>query len=439
MHDSSLAPLFKQHIDVVTQRYQKAMENHDFDHLVIPAGSQHGIFLDDMSYPFKSNFHFNSFVPLDDLHDSVLIISADGSRKLCYYQPVDFWHYVAGDPEGFWVEHFDIAMTRTKDEVLSHIPTTGNVAYIGEMSRPFDEDNFAAVNPGYFMNEINWHRAIKSDYEVECVSRANKRAALGHMAARDMFFKQGSELEIHLAYQLATGHTEHQLPYGSIVALNEHAAILHYTLYNNKAPEQHRTFLIDAGARYNNYAADITRTYAYEQNEFAELIGDMDALEQRICGKVAIGQSYVDLHIETHHEIAKLLNKYKFCDMSPESMVEAGVTSTFFPHGLGHHIGLQVHDVGGHQANVEGDPAPPPKAHPFLRNTRDIEVGNILTIEPGLYFIDSLLGDLKQTEHGNSINWDKIEQFKPFGGIRIEDEVLVTATGPRNLTREHLD
>lgn len=124
--------------------------------------------------------------------------------------------------------------------------------------------------------------------------------------------------------------------------------------------------------------------------------------------------------------------------MTPESMVETGVTSTFFPHGMGHQIGLQVHDVGGHQANIEGDTAPPPSEHPFLRNTRTLEAGQIVTIEPGLYFIDSLLGDLKKSEQGSSIHWDKVKQFMPYGGIRIEDDIVVTSDGHRNLTREFL-
>ncbi|NVK23097.1 MAG: Xaa-Pro dipeptidase [Kangiellaceae bacterium] len=437
--NTELAALFKQHIEIITQRYQTAMENHGFDHLVIPAGSLHSVFLDDMSYPFKSNFHFNSFVPLDEIHDSALILAADGSRTLCYYQPVDFWHVVAKDPEGFWVDSFDIHMIRNKDEVRAHLPNTGNVAFIGEMTAPYHDEDFDAINPGNLIHEINWYRATKTDYEVECIAQANQRAALGHIAAKEMFYKGGSELEIHLAYLLATGHAESQLPYNNIIGLNEHAAILHYFHYDTQAPQQHRSFLIDAGARVNCYASDITRTYAFEQNEFAEMTGDMDAAQQKLCAKVQDGNSYIDLHIQHHHFVADILHKYKICSMQPESMVETGVTGTFFPHGLGHHIGLQVHDPGGHQANIEGDTNPPPAPHGFLRNTRPMQSGQVLTIEPGIYFIGSLLGDLKASEHSSSINWARVAEFMPFGGIRIEDEVVVTDDGHRNLTRPFLD
>lgn len=439
MTDAQLKPLFTQHIETITKRYQDAMARHGFDHLIIPAGSLHGIFLDDMAYPFKSNFHFNSFVPHDDLNESCLILSVKGERTLCYYQPVDFWHKVAGDPDGFWVDSFTIKMTRKKDEVRAFMPSSGTIAFVGEMTYPFLDEDFDAINPGNLINEINWHRAIKTDYEIECSALANKRAAMGHMAARDMFYNKGSELEIHLAYLLASEHNQAELPYNSIVALNENASILHYMHYDAKRPEHHRTFLIDAGARYNSYDADITRTYAFDKNcEFAELIETMEKLHLNVVDRVKPGQAYVDLHIDTHLEIAKVLNQFKICDMSPESMLESGVTRTFFPHGLGHQIGLQVHDVGGHQSNADGDPAPPPQEHPFLRNTRPIEKNQILTIEPGLYFIKSLLADLKNSANGSSINWDRIEEFRPFGGIRIEDDIAVTETGHRNLTRAFL-
>lgn len=429
--------LFQKHIATITERYRTAMDNHGFDHLIIPTGSLHGIFLDDMSYPFKSNFHFNSFVPLDEIHDSCLILSAT-ELKLCYYQPIDFWHLVAGDPKGFWVDSFDIKLMRNKDEVRTHLPNSGTVAFIGEMGNPFHDDDFDAINPGNLINEINWQRATKTDYEIDCLAKSNQRAALGHLAAKEVFYQNGSELEIHLAYLLATGHAEHQLPYNNIIGLNEHASILHYFHYNAQAPKQHRSFLIDAGARVNCYASDITRTYATEQNEFAALIEDMESMQLGLCAKTLAGNSYIDLHIECHLEIAKLLKKYAICDMSPEAMLDAGITATFYPHGLGHQIGLQVHDVGGHQANIEGDLAPAPKAHPFLRNTRPIEAGQVLTIEPGLYFIESLLKDLKASQHSNSINWDKVAEFMPYGGIRIEDNILVTETGQRNFTREFL-
>ena len=92
-----------------------------------------------------------------------------------------------------------------------------------------------------------------------------------------------------------------------------------------------------------------------------------------------------------------------------------------------------MHDVGGQQINADGEQKAPPENYPSLRMTRPIEERMVFTIEPGLYFIDSLLAKLKA--HGDCVNWDLINALRPFGGIRIEDNVLVTESGCENLTR----
>ena len=122
----------------------------------------------------------------------------------------------------------------------------------------------------------------------------------------------------------------------------------------------------------------------------------------------------------------------------PDTLLATGVTSAFFPHGLGHLIGLQVHDVGGHMGDEKGTILDPPSGHPFLRLTRDLEADMVLTVEPGLYAIDLLLDRLYGTPAENHVVWKEVEWLRPFGGIRIEDNVRVTAEGCENLTRDAL-
>ncbi|MXW51108.1 MAG: M24 family metallopeptidase, partial [Gammaproteobacteria bacterium] len=109
---------------------------------------------------------------------------------------------------------------------------------------------------------------------------------------------------------------------------------------------------------------------------------------------------------------------------------------TFMPHGLGHLLGVQTHDVGGWQTTPEGSEAPPPDAHATLRLTRTIEAGMVFTIEPGLYFIPMLLSRLRKEANAREVNWPQVESMTPWGGARIEDNVLVMEGGARNLTRE---
>jgi Xaa-Pro dipeptidase len=112
------------------------------------------------------------------------------------------------------------------------------------------------------------------------------------------------------------------------------------------------------------------------------------------------------------------------------------LSAVFFPHGLGHYLGLQTHDVAGLIADADGTPIPRPEGHPFLRLTRTLEAGNVLTIEPGLYFIEPLLRKWRENGDAGAIVWEKVEELAPYGGIRIEDNMLVTDGKPRNLTRE---
>jgi Xaa-Pro dipeptidase len=117
--------------------------------------------------------------------------------------------------------------------------------------------------------------------------------------------------------------------------------------------------------------------------------------------------------------------------------LESGVTSVFFPHGIGHLLGLQVHDVGGVMGEpLGGHERERPKGHPYLRLTRMLEPGVVVTVEPGIYLIDSLLAAARADERRAHIDWAVVEELKPYGGVRIEDNVAATATKPENITRD---
>jgi Xaa-Pro dipeptidase len=201
-------------------------------------------------------------------------------------------------------------------------------------------------------------------------------------------------------------------------------------------PAVRRSLLIDAGAEFLGYAADITRTYsASATDDFAALIASMDALQLRICDEVKPGVDFVVLHAFTHRQLAALLRDHNLVTCSADEAVSNGITRAFLPHGLGHLLGLQVHDAGGRLADNTGRKREPPAQDPFLRLTRTLQPGFVTTVEPGLYFIPSLLKAVL-AKHEDKVNRAAIERLVPFGGVRIEDNVEVTADGHRNLTRE---
>jgi Xaa-Pro dipeptidase len=148
------------------------------------------------------------------------------------------------------------------------------------------------------------------------------------------------------------------------------------------------------------------------------------------------GRDYREIHLAAHSEIAGILVAHGIVRCTPEAAVADGLTSVFFPHGIGHLLGLQVHDVGGLMAGPQGGTRPRPEGHAYLRLTRDLEAGFVVTIEPGIYFIESLLARAAADVRSRTIDWQRVEALKPFGGIRIEDNVVAGPGAPRNLTRE---
>ena len=267
--------------------------------------------------------------------------------------------------------------------------------------------------------------------------QAQRKAVRGHRAAERAFRAGASEFGIHLAYCQAARQDVNDLPYTNIICLNEHAAVLHSYDRDRTPPAQSRSFLIDAGGSHRGYASDITRTYAADgHDEFQALVDAVDGAQRALCAQVRAGTDYREIHLDAHRRLAVVLRDFGIVTVSPEAAVATGVSSAFFPHGIGHGIGLQVHEVAGLAASDAGGTIDRPEGHPFLRLTRTLEAGMVVTIEPGLYFIDMLLDELKAKGLGDSVNWEAVARFRPYGGIRIEDDVVCTDGEPENMARD---
>lgn len=419
------------------------MEAEGLEAILVHSGTPMYSFQDDYQYAFRPNPNFLAWLPLPKHADSTLLIVPGERPRLVYYQPVDYWHLAPADPEPWWADLFDIEIIREAadwrpvlEAQLSGLSIgLGEVAALGDS--PALEAVFAAnrINPGPLVSRLHLARTKKTAYEAACMREASTMAARAHRAAEKAFRAGESELQIHQRYLAACGQTDAELPYGNIVALNSHGAVLHYQAREPDVPGQSLSFLIDAGCTVNAYASDITRTYAAEGGEFAELVGAMEALELDLAGRVRAGLDYKELFLQSHLEIAGILESFGVIRTDAQSAVESGLSRVFYPHGLGHFLGLQTHDVAGLIDN-EGAPIARPEGYPTLRLTRVLEAGNTLTIEPGVYFIEPLLNAWREESDPSVINWDKVESLSPHGGIRIEDNVLVTETGCENLTRQ---
>jgi Xaa-Pro dipeptidase len=441
---------YVQHLQIVQSRWNDALEAAGFDAALVAAGHARPYFLDDQTPVFRANPHLTQWFNDDNCEHSLLLVAAGQRPRLFFYQPEDYWHQAPQAPDRL-SPFMDLALysdpAKLEAAALSAARQINRVAYVGEQigespgqgavgNLPVDN-----LNPSQLLSHLSYQRAYKTKFEVACMRRATASAVDGHNAAREAFSTGAAEFEIQLRYLEASAQTESDVPYGNIIALNEHASVLHYQHYDRVPPPARHSFLIDAGARHQCYASDITRTYCADSGEpgseiFAALIADLDAAQQELIAGIQTGRGYLELHEEMHRRLGQILANNKLVHCSAQAAFDLGITRSFLPHGLGHLLGLQTHDVGGHLISPAGGQNPPPDEYSALRLTRPVETNQVFTIEPGLYFIAQLLRTLRASDQATEVNWDVVEELMPFGGIRIEDNVLITDAGTQNLTRE---
>jgi len=435
VREDSLDQLYSQHLNTQMKRADLALAASGFDALVIHAGRPPIQFLDDQDYPYKVNPHFKAWVPILDNPGCLLVYSPGSKPRVLFYQPNDYWHKTADLPEGPWSSALDVTPTAEPSKAAAHWATLGRVALIGP-GDCFDARHDDTVNPADLLARLHYDRAVKTAYELECMRRASALGARGHLAALAAFRGGASEYAAHMRYLEACAQREEELPYNNIVAYNEHAAVLHYQHLERSAPPDLRSFLIDAGAQYRGYASDITRSYAAAPGTYADLISALDEAQLLLCDEIVAGRDYRAVHLTAHRVLGDVLQRIGLTTLPGQAALEQGVTGVFFPHGIGHLLGLQVHDVGGVMGDAQGHELKRPEGHPYLRLTRTLEPGVVVTVEPGIYFIDSLLAAARADSRREHIDWALVEELRPFGGIRIEDNVAVTESRPENLTRE---
>jgi len=429
------AALFAAHLEERLAALSGDLQDTGFEALVISAGTSRPWYGDDQAPPFRSNADFRHLCPLEGPQHLLLVRSGAARAQLFRHRVSGYWHELPGPVEHWWGRHFEIVERDTPEGVWEALGRPPRAAFVGEESERAEAAGLTPASPR-LRARLDWRRALKSSWEVHCLERATATAVAGHAAARARFEAGGSELEIHHDFVRATGGTEAELPYPTIVALDEKGAILHYE--KKRHPGGGRVLLIDAGASCRGYAADVTRTHVarHADPRFVALRDGVDRLQQELCAGVRPGRPFGELHHQAHLAVGELLRRLGLLDADPEEAVRREWTRAFLPHGLGHQLGLQVHDVGGHLADPDGGVAPAPPAHPNLRNTRLLEERQVVTIEPGVYFIPSLLAPLREGPDASRFDWAAIDALTPLGGVRIEDDLLVTGRGSRNLTRE---
>jgi Xaa-Pro dipeptidase len=437
MH-AQLPDLHREHVAQLTRAYAGVLQREGYDAVAIHIGSPRPRSrFDDQYWPLRPVPHFQHWLALAE-PDAVLVAFSDGRKPRLYrVRESNFWENPPPLEAGFLLDSFEVSEHASLDRIAAQLPP-GRVAIIAEDAAEAARLGRAGANPPSLTKALDALRVVKTPYEVACLAEANAIAARGHRVVAEAFHggAEASELELHLAFLRATAQDDPETPYKNIVALGPNAATLHHIAYGRRPSTRAvESLLVDAGATCLGYCSDITRTHlrgptgAAELSAFGALLAGMESLQRRMCDEATPGLAYERLHDRAHEELGALLVDVGVMKTSAEDAVASGVTRTFFPHGLGHSLGLQCHDVGCAEVRPRPD-------NPFLRNTTTIAPGQCFTVEPGVYFIDMLLGPLRAGPHASKIDWKLVDTLASLGGIRIEDDVHVRAGAPiENLTR----
>lgn len=282
-------------------------------------------------------------------------------------------------------------------------------------------------------------RLSKSKEEIEEIEKAHSLTYRMHTTAMKMAKAGVYEREIVGRMEGLVFSEDCMTAFPTILTIN--GQILH-NHYHGNVLKKGRLVVNDSGAESSlHYAADITRTFPVDgkfnpqQKEIYQIV--LDAQKTAIRSMQS-GVKFKDVHLQAARTIASGLKELGLIQGNLEEAVKAGAHALFFPHGLGHPMGLDVHDMEDLGEKYVGYDETVKKSQQFglaaLRFAKALKPGFVLTVEPGIYFIPKLIDQWKEKKKNTEfVNYQKVEQYRDFGGIRIEDDVLVTKEGARVL------
>lgn len=307
--------------------------------------------------------------------------------------------------------------------------TDEQAEFIEDLDRGFNVETEALVDA------LTFCRVLKTDWELDQMREACRVNDLAYMEVMKSIKPGMNEFEIKAIFnkvQLENGLL--QDAYNGIFASGVNASILHY-VENNSLINDGDLFLMDAGFECNGYATDYTRTFP-ANGKFTPIQADIyqSVLNAHIevIESIRPGVKMEDLHLMAARIMMGGLKKLGIVKGEIDDIMEQNIFALFFPHGLGHFLGLDTHDVGGYPKGVDRIDRP---GIQFLRARRELMPGMVITIEPGIYFVPAVLEPaMEDPEKSKFLNIEKVKSLLNFGGIRIEDDIAVTEDGFENLT-----
>lgn len=303
----------------------------------------------------------------------------------------------------------------------------------------FHADNVKHLSPAidydWARRAIEQCRVVKDAHEIAMIRHANIISSYAHQQVQSCVQHASNERELNAVFTMhchANGCKE--MAYGCICAAGTNASTLHY-VHNDLPLTDKLNMLMDCGAEYNCYCADITRTFPLNgrfSKESREIYDLVLRMQTECMGMIRAGVLWEDVHMRAHAIAAAGLRDLGIfkSSLSVEQILDSKVTTRFFPHGLGHYLGMDTHDTGGNANYSDPDPY-----LSYLRVRGKLPVNAVITNEPGIYFREfPLRKELEEGKWRDVIDEGVLGRYWSVGGVRIEDDVVVLEDGCENLT-----
>jgi Xaa-Pro dipeptidase len=293
---------------------------------------------------------------------------------------------------------------------------------------PFKATEFAPLKAA-----IDECRVVKDAHEVALIRKANQISTLAHIEAAKAVRTASNEQELYGAFVgTCISNGAHEQAYHSICASGTSCSTLHY-IRNDQPLQDRLNILLDAGAEYECYCADITRTFPVDGEftiESQQIYDIVDEMQSSCMKMIHGGVNWEDVHVNAHRVAIKRLKEIGILVGDEAEILEKRISVAFMPHGLGHYLGMDTHDTGGH-ANYED----PDTMFKYLRVRGPVPAGAVITVEPGIYFCEFILRPaLEDPDFAKFVDQKVLERYWTVGGVRIEDDVHVLEDGCENLT-----
>jgi Xaa-Pro aminopeptidase len=443
--------MFKKEVYINRRKQLKEKVNSGL--IVLPGNSESAMNYPGNDYLFRQDSTFLYFFGLD-MPDLTGIIDVDNDKEYIFGDDVDLEDIIWMGPQPAMKElsqQVGVENTHPTKELASFLRKVRDTGQKLHLIPFYRGDNMIRIADllGVHHSETEQYvseeliraviamRSIKDEHEIEELEKA---AAIGyemHITAMKMCKPGVYEREISGVLEGIPRTHDGMISFP--VILTQHGETLHNHYHGNKM-EEGRMMLTDAGAETAmHYASDFTRTipvggkFNDPQKSIYNIVLEAN---NRAREMTKPGVPYLDVHTEAARTIVRGLKELGIMKGDVEEAVQNGAHAMFMPHGLGHPMGLDVHDMEGLGENLVGydEEIKRPTLFGFsgLRFGKRVQPGHVLTNEPGCYFIPELIEKWEsEKKFTQFINYDKVNEYKNFGGIRLEDDILITSEGAR--------